>query len=411
MNRRDFLAFAVALPLAVERSFGAARKKTIALIITEYRLNAHADVIAGRLLGGYEYYGQHVGPRLQTKSMYTDQVPENDMSRALAARHGVTIYSTVREALTLGGNTLAVDGVVLIGEHGDYPYNEKGQHMYPRYELFRQIVEVYESSKRSVPTFTDKHLSYDWDKAKWMYDAARRLQFPLLAGSSIPVAWRRPELELPIGTRLKHAVSAFSRGGKEAYGFHALEGLQCMVERRRGGETGVSSVQCLDGADVWQWTDANPWSGRLLEAAVASGGKRGGGIMRGRIRHPSVFVVKYRDGLEAAVYMLPEQANDFVFAGEIEGRSEPVSTQFWLQSQRYYAHFATLTHYIEEMMLTGKEPYPVERTLLTTGILAAAMDSAFRQGEALATPHLAVEYQPVVESLYNRGPVPAPETR
>lgn len=399
MLRRTFL------PLAAAPFAAAATKPTVALVITEYRKNSHADVIAGRLLGGYEYYGKRVEPRVHAVSMFTDQVPANDMSRGMAARHGVKIYPDVRGALTLGGDKLAVDGVVLIGEHGNYPENEKGQKLYPRHRLFSEIVKVYETSGRAVPTFSDKHLSTDWDKAKWMYDASRRLKFPFLAGSSVPIAWRRPELELPSGCRIRNAV-ATAYGGKEAYGFHALESLQVMVERRRGGEQGVASVQCLDGAAVWNWADAHPWSLKLMEAANARSEKRKPGNVRDNVKAPSVFAIRYRDGLEAAVFMLNGHIEDFNFAADVEGRAEPASTLMWLQPGRYYAHFSTLTHYIEELVLRRKEPYPVERTLLTTGILAAAMDSAYQKGKALDTPHLDIRYRAPKASLYNRGAVP-----
>ena len=399
MFRRSFL------PLAAASLAAASARPKAALIITEYRKNSHADVIAGRLLGGYEYDGKRTEPRVHVVSMFTDQTPANDMSRAMAARHNVAIYPDVRGALTLGGGSLAVDGVVLIGEHGNYPENEMGQKLYPRHRLFREIVRVYEASGRAVPTFSDKHLSTDWDKAKWMYDASRRLGFPFLAGSSVPIAWRRPELELAPGTRVRNAV-ATAYGGKEAYGFHALESLQCMVERRRGDESGVQAVQCLDGAAVWNWADAHPWSLTLMDAANARSQTRKPGNVRDNVKDPSVFVVRYRDGLEAAVFLLNGHIEDFNFAASLEGRAEPVSTLMWLQPARYYAHFATLTHYIEELILQRKEPYPVERTLLTTGILAAAMDSAYQKGRALETPHLDVRYRAPVGSLYNQGPVP-----
>ena len=172
--------------------------------------------------------------------MYVDQFPANDMSRSMASKHNVPIFKTVREALTLGTAKLAVDGVVLVGEHGNYPTNEKGQHLYPRYELFSQIMEVFVASKRSVPVFSDKHLSVDWWKAKWMVDQSKKLKFPFLAGSSVPIAWRRPQLELALGTEVKHAVAA-AGGPMEAYGYHAMEAMQAMVERRKGGETGISA--------------------------------------------------------------------------------------------------------------------------------------------------------------------------
>ena len=375
------------------------------MIVTEYRLNAHADVICTRLLEGYEYYGKLREPRLETVAMYTDQVPSNDMSRAKAKRHGVPIFKTVREALTLGTGKLAVDGVVLVGEHGNYPTNEKGQHLYPRYELCAQIIDVFATSGRAVPVFCDKHLSVDWWKAKWMVDQSRKLKFPLLAGSSVPIAWRRPELELAMGTTVKHAVAA-AGGPMEAYGYHAMEAMQAVVERRKGGETGITSVQTLQGDSVWNWTDANAWAAPLLKAACARSETLKEGSMRLNCKSPIVFLLRYKDGLECAVYMLNGHIGDFTFAGEFAGQREPASTLFWLQPARFYSHFSTLVHYIEETILTRRVPYPVERTLLVTGALAAGMDSAFKKGERLATPYLEFKYAAPKQSQYNRGAVP-----
>ena len=89
------------------------------------------------------------------------------------------IYPTIAEALTLGGSKLAVDGVVLVGEHGNYPRNEKGQTKYPRYEFFEQIVKVFRDSGTSVPVFNDKHLSWNWEWARQMYDTSREMGFRL----------------------------------------------------------------------------------------------------------------------------------------------------------------------------------------------------------------------------------------
>lgn len=394
---------------AAQGSKSGARKK-IALVITEYRQNSHADVIGTRLLGGYENYGQFRKPRADVVAMYTDQVPWNDMSRDMAKKYNVPVYDTVAECVTRKTGKLAVDGVVIIGEHGNYPYNEKLQHLYPRYELFAQVVEVFRASGRAVPVFCDKHLSVDWQKAKWMYDQSRALKFPFMAGSSIPVAWRHPEVEMPLGASVPYAVVA-AHGPIEAYGFHALEGLQCMVERRKGGETGIAAVQTLEGDEVWRWTDATPWAARLLDAALARSETRKAGSVRANVKKPVVFIVEYRDGLRAAVYMINGHVNDFNFAGEVQGKSEPVSTVFWLQGERFYAHFSSLTHYIEELITTAREPYPVERTLLTTGALAACMDSAWRDHARAETPYLTVAYKAGGKSYFNRGPVPAPEKR
>ena len=197
--------------------------KKIAAVVTEYRRWSHADVILRNLLDGYSP-DQKSRPDMELVSLYTDQVPKTDLSRELAKKHGFKICDTIAEALTLGTNKLAVDGVISIGEHGDYKLNEKGQHLYPRRRFFEEIAKVFEKTGQSAPVFNDKHLAATWEDAKWMYDRARKLLVPFLAGSSIPTAWRRPKLVIPKGSELLGAIQ-IGYAGFEAYGFHALEGM------------------------------------------------------------------------------------------------------------------------------------------------------------------------------------------
>ena len=364
-------------------------------------------MIVGRLLEGYEYNGEKRAPLVQVVSMYTDQVPANDMSRGVAAKHDVKIYPTVRETLLPGKSKLGVEGVVLVGEHGKYPPNEKGQILYPRYRLFKQIVDVFRETGQTVPVFSDKHLSTDWEQAKWMYDQSRELKFPFMAGSSISLTWRRPPLELDLETPVERSIG-FYYGPKEAYGFHALEAHQCMVERRKGGETGIAAVQCLEGPEVWKWTDQNAWAARLLDQGLARCETRKAGAPRDNVKKPIVFLLEYRSGLRSAVYILDGHVKDAGFAADIQGKSEPVSTEFWAQPVRPFSHFSGLVYYIEQMIVTGRAAYPVERTLLTTGALAAAMDFSYQGNKRLETPHLNVTYHAQRESLFSQGPVPAP---
>jgi hypothetical protein len=401
MTRRNLLSRAGAFTLA---RLALAARKRIAIVTTVYRKDSHADVIAGRLLSGYEYNGEVRKPQVDVVSMYTDQVPANDMSRGLAAQYGFHIYPTVRDALTLGGKDLAVDGVVFIGEHGNYPFNEKGQHLYPRYELYKQIMDVFRESGCSVPVYCDKFFSYDWQKAKWMYDQSHELKFPLMAGSSVPVSWRRPQLELDLGSRIDHAVM-LGYGGKEVYGFHALEGLESMVERRHGFETGMAAVECIEGPAVWKWNDANPWAETLMQEAGRRCEDSKPGSTRDLVKKPMVFILDYKSGLRCAVYMLDGQIDKFAFAASVSGKT--LSTEMWLQPAAYYNHFSGLTYYIEQLLVTAKPPYPVERTLLTTGTIDALMDSCYDH-KKIETPWLNISYTPVKASQYSRGPVPKP---
>jgi hypothetical protein len=288
--------------------------------------------------------------------------------------------------------------VLLIGEHGRYPYNEIGQHMYPRRRFFEETAAVIRRAGRPIPVFNDKHLAYAWEDAKWMVDTARELKIPFMAGSSLPVTWRKPDLQLALGSPLTEAL-AVGYGGTEAYGFHALEVLQCMAERRFSGETAVKSVQCLTGEAVWQAGDAGRWSWDLLRAALRRSEKPGMGELtrdqiRERTKEPNVFLIEYRDNFRGAVLMLYGLVDEFLFAGTLAEQKEPVSALFWLQEGRPFGHFARLSEAIQSMFLTGMPSYPVERTLLTTGILDAAMHSRFRKGEPRPTPHLDVRYRP-----------------
>jgi len=395
LSRRALLA-SLAVP-------AASAKKTVAAIVTEYRLLSHADVIVGRILDGYFPDNLRVEPRTRVVSMYTDQIADTDMSRDLSAKHGFRIYPTVAEALTLGGSKLAVDAVLLIGEHGQYPTNEKGQKLYPRYELFQRIVEVFRRSGRSVPLFSDKHLSYSWTKARMMYRQALELGIPFLAGSSIPLTVRTPELDVPLGTRFEGAV-AVGYGGLDSYGFHTLEALQCLVERRAGGETGVAAVETLEGDAVWKWRDGpeGRWSAPLLEAALARANRARPGSPERNSKNPAVFLLDYRDGLRAAVYMLGGHVENFLFAAKLAGRPEPVSTLFGLREGRSLPHFDGLVRAIEEMFVTGRPPYPVERTLLTTGALAFALESR-HQRRHWSTPELGVAYRPPRRRWFQRA--------
>jgi hypothetical protein len=250
-----------------------------------------------------------------------------------------------------------------------------------------------------------------------MYGKARELFVPLLAGSSIPLTWRRPELRLARGCDLVEAVQV-GYGPFEGYGFHALEGLQCLAERRKGGETGVRAVQCLQGEEMWKALDRGAWSKGLLEAALARVPAHAPGDYRAptaNAKDAGVFLVEYRDGFRAAVAMLNGWLHEgdggaFTFAGKLKSRERPVSTHFYLQQPDPFAHFAWLVKAIESMVQTGHPPYPVERTLLTTGVLDAVMISRSEKHRRVETPHLAIKYQPT-DYGFATGPVPKPIKR
>jgi len=239
LTRRTFLQTSA---LAAAPPPQAMPPKRLAIVTTIYRYLSHGQHMGDRFLVGYPYAGVWQRPNIKVVSLYVDQKPEGDLSGERAKEFGFTVYPTIADTLRCGGAKLAVDAVLIIGEHGDYPRNAKGQVLYPRYEFFDQCVKVFEADGRAVPVFNDKHLSYSFDKAKAMVDSSKRLRFPMLGGSSIPVTWRLPSIDLPLGCEIESALMV-GGGGSDAMDFHDLEGLQGMVERRRGGESGVKAVQ------------------------------------------------------------------------------------------------------------------------------------------------------------------------
>ena len=389
----------------------------IAAITTEYRKFSHTQHIVDRFLEGYGWNGRHHRPEMDIVSLYVDQTPEGDLSGDRSARFPtMKIYHSVADALTLGTSDLAVDGVLLIGEHGTYAQNEKGQRLYPRYELFRQILSVFRQSGKSAPVFNDKHLSWNWDWAQEMYDSAKEFDFSLMAGSSLPVTWRTPQIDLPFGAAVEEAVCV-CYGGVDSYDFHGLETLQCMVERRENGEAGVAWVQAYRGEQVWQAFADGVWSRDLFEAALTRShtlepARRGFNHvfptiddMVGMVEDPVAYHYVHEDGLKSTMFLMRGLVQDFNFAARM-GDGSKLSTQMYLPmppARTTLASFFTpLTNHIETLFLTGQSPYPIERTLLTTGLTAAGVDSLFEEGKRVETPHLGIKYTAPEASMFWR---------
>src|SRR5437667_1876436 len=390
--------------------------RRIAVVTTIYRYLSHAQHIAARFLVGYPYAGQWHRPDMKIVSVYVDQKPEGDQSAERAREFGFTVYPTIAETLRCGGGKLAVDAVLIIGEHGNYPRNEKGQVLYPRYEFFKQCVEVFEKDGRVVPVYNDKHLSYSFEKAKWMVDTGHRMKFPMLAGSSLPVTWRLPDLELPLNCEIEEALMVGS-GGSDPMDYHALEAMQCMIERRKGGETGVKAVQMIEGDAVWKAGEQGRWSKQLLTAAISrSDTPQGLTIQDGRtqdmvgngelpklVKNPAAYFIEHNDGLRTTLLMLNGAIKDFNFAAKVKSMLPGIqSTQFFLSPTPNVTYSACLVSKIEQLFATGKAPYPVERTLIVSGILESCLTSRHEGQKRLETPHLQVRYRAPAQSQHAR---------
>jgi len=410
----------------------------LAVIGNTYHYGSELQIIADRFLVGYAHEGDWRIPNVKVVSMYVESrarfapgatnrprgqrpgAPEPqqdtgtlaDLSAGRAKEFGFRVYRSIPEALRCGGDGLAVDAVLSVVEQGDYPRSRKGQILYPRYDVFEQCVQVFKEEGRAVPYFNHGSLSFSFHQAQSMVATAERLKFPLLPGSSLPVTWRLPDNDIPIGARIRAAVMVCPCKGME---FDGLEAMQGVLERRQGGETGVKAVQLLDGDDVWSAGESGRWSKELLSSALSrSDALLGVTVTDGRpqdpatsgalpqlVKDPAAYCVEYSDGTRATLLVLDGADRDFTFSARVAGHGL-IATQFFRSPVPNVNYSAGLTAKIEQMFISRIAPYPVRRTLLTSGILDAAMTSGARLNQRLETPQLAVSYQPPTESQYAR---------
>jgi hypothetical protein len=341
--------------------------------------------------------------------------PMSDLSMARSRQFGFRLCRNIPEALRCGGERLAVDAVLAVVEQGNYPSNDKGQILLPCYDFFQQCVQVFEEEGRAVPYFNHKQLSFSFPEARQMVATAERLRFPLLAGSSLPVTWRLPDVDIPMGAHVPEAVMV-GVGAFDGTDFDALEAMQSMLERRKGGETGVKAVQLLEGDNVWAAGSAGRWSKELLSSALSRSDTPLGltlldgrtqnlvasGVLPQLVKAPAAYCIQYADGTRATLLMLNGAVMDFNISARVAGQGL-LSTQFFLPPTPDVTNTACLAAKIERMFITRTAPYPVQRALLTSGLLEACLDSRRRLNQRLETPQLAVSYQPPAESQYTRA--------
>jgi hypothetical protein len=472
LTRRRFFRYSALAPATLEFSRSAFAQASgepsraplrLAIIGSTYHYGSDLQTIADRFLIGYPFEGDWHIPNVQVVSLYVEPKPQAeegapvrqraqedrrtrvtqrpmvaqsvqlraaagrraaaapaaeeesgplaDLSVSRSKEFGFRLCANIPEALRAGGDQLAVDAVLAVVE-GDYPRNSKGQILYPRYDFFEQCAQVFEEDGRAVPYFNHESLSFSFREAQTMVATAERLKFPMLAGSSLPVTWRLPDIDIPMGAKIQEAVMV-GFGGRD---FDALEAMQCMLERREGGESGVKAVQLLEGDDVWAAGDSGRWSKELLSSALSrSDAPLGLTLLDGRlqdmvasgvlpqlVKDPAAWCVEYNDGTRATLLMLTGADRNFTFSARVVGRGL-VATQFFQSPAPNVTYSANLAAKIEQMFMTRVAPYPVHRTLLTSGIHEACLASRARLNARLETPHLAVKYRPPTESQYARS--------
>jgi hypothetical protein len=347
-SRRDFLATSATLGAAAltgGRSVASAARPEpngmlrVAAVNSVYWFKSHAYHIEGRILDGYRREGVHHQPRLKLVRMFNDQYPPTDMSRELCKVRGVELCSSIAEAL--GGGA---------GAAGPLDVDA--------------VLLICE------------HGDYKQNELG-------------------------PALETPFREGL--SIFGFDPARAEIYLFHALEALECMWERRKGGETGIAKVRCLEGPAVWKAADDGAWSWKLLDAALARCPSRNVGNVKENVRNPQAVLIEYRDGTRATVLNLMEQVSELAFAATVDGQAEPTATCFILPPPPGAKFFDPLTWHIERFFTTGKPPYPIERTLLTTTVCDLALQSLHAGGREVASPALDIRYAAPADSGFFRG--------
>jgi len=363
----------------------------IAVLSTEFHPASHTDVIVSRWLEPFlndHLYGWSA-PSSRIASFYVAQRKmTSDLTNAVTARYGIPSFDSISGALTLGGDELAVDAVMLIAEHGDYPENEFHQKLYPRKEFFDQMVEVFRRSGRVVPVFFDKHLSWNTEWIEEMTSTVRALQIPFFAGSSIPFSLPESLETIPPATPFEEVVSVYCNA-VESYLFHSAEFVESVVERRNSQDPGIAEIKAWEGEAVWQAVYRGEFSWELLEAACASSSAEHLAAIRthraARGQPVYAFQVQYRDGLKVTHFMQKDVVRKWCLGARIAGQDHLLSgTVLSSGADHYYPHFARLCRQIEDFFLTGRSPVPISRIWTTSMITAWAMQALAQPGVPLS---------------------------
>jgi hypothetical protein len=243
---------------------------------------------------------------------------------------------------------------------------------------------------------------------------SKRLGFPFLAGSSLPVTWRLPAIDMPFDAPLVESVCV-GYGGVDSYDFHGLETAQCMSERRQGGEVGIESVHAIRGEKMWEVLAApdREVTRRLIVAALCrshnlpvKGGYPTDPVTfewaREALPGTLAYFIQHRGGFRTTLLLAP--IRDFNYAGLRSDTNEIVSCQMYLpmptQSATTADFFNPLARHIETLVLENRAPYPVERTLLTSGMVIGGVESLYRGQVLVPTPEMEVRYQGPRESTF-----------
>src|SRR5207237_9455239 len=121
---------------------------------------------------------------------------------------------------------------------------------------------------------------------------------------------------------------------------------------------------------------------------------------------PPPSQVEYRDGTRGTVLLLNGHLQDFTFAARLRSEARVASCLFVQPGLPGLKAFDCLASVLERFFESGQPPAPIERTLLTSGVLEMAMESHARRGIRVE-PSFAIAYRISDESFFCRSCVPA----
>ena len=214
-------------------------------------------------------------------------------------------------------------------------------------------------------------------------------------------------IDMPHNVPLRESVCV-CYGGIDSYDIHGLETAQCMSERRQGGESGIVRVVAYRGEALWKVLREDQFrdTRRLIEAAlrrshnlpVETGYPSGVVDFDWAARtlvQSTGYIIDHADGFRTTMLLAPIQ--DFNYAGLRADRDEIVSCQMYLPMPTHGSttadFFTPLIKHIEDFVLTGMAPYPIERNLLTSGMVIAGVESLHQGSQEIATPEMQIKYR------------------
>jgi len=217
----------------------------------------------------------------------------------------------------------------------------------------------------------------------------------------VPLGERRPMLEMPAGGAIDTALSMHG-GGLESYDFHAFEVLESFIESRRGGESGIAGVQLIAGERFVEYAQSSAWPAELVNIALAAENQA---AMERQTRpiattsrpHPDVgdhaILIEHVGGLRTILHKHGKSSDRWNFVARLKNDQAPFHTAIINGPWGNFNLFSALSHAIAHFFKTSKSPYPVERTLLASGLLDAAMRSHAAGGKVIETPELHFSYE------------------